>query len=292
MFPIVHRLIRRVASALRQRRDLMFEILALRHQIAVLQRSVKRPRFSAIDRLCWVLLSYCWKCWPQALEIIEPKTVLRWRRHGRRPRWRWPWHRQRLGRPPINRETRRLIRRLNLDNFLWGAPRIQGELRMLGIRIAQSTVAKYMIRRSSPPSQTWRTFLRNNTRELLPTDFAAQACGRLSALCSSLISSILRGFTVSRSPSQPRADLSHVCTAGSIFTSPLDPFMSHCVYGRGRGPPSPVRMVTAPMPPLRSALIGHPWFTGCAPASKSTWHCIYLHRLDWSTAQTETRSSG
>jgi hypothetical protein len=64
-----------------------------------------------------VVLPYCWAHWPQALEIVAPETVLRWRRRGRRPKRRWPWQGRRLGRPPVDRETRRLIRRLNLDNF-------------------------------------------------------------------------------------------------------------------------------------------------------------------------------
>lgn len=239
MFQAVHRLLGRVAAALRERRDLVLEMLALRQQIAVLERSRKRPRFSTADRIFWVVLSYCWAHWPQALEIVAPETVLRWRRRGRRPKWRWPWQGRRLGRPPVDRETRRLIRRLNLDNFLWGAPRIHGELRMLGIHLAQSTVAKYMIRRSGPPSQTWRTFLLNHARELLPTEIATPTRRRISALGASLLSRILRGFPVSLSPKQPSADRFQGCTATFLFTSFIRSIPSHRIYGRGRGPPLP-----------------------------------------------------
>jgi hypothetical protein len=217
----------------------VLEMLALRQQIAVLERSRKRPRFSTADRIFWVVLSYCWAHWPQALEIVAPETVLRWRRRGRRPKWRWPWQGRRLGRPPVDRETRRLIRRLNLDNFLWGAPRIHGELRMLGIHLAQSTVAKYMIRRSGPPSQTWRTFLLNHARELLPTEIATPTRRRISALGASLLSRILRGFPVSLSPKQPSADRFQGCTATFLFTSFIRSIPSHRIYGRGRGPPLP-----------------------------------------------------
>ncbi len=238
MFRAVHRLVGRVAAALRERRDLVFEMLALRQQIAVLERSLKRPRFSTADRIFWVVLSCCWEHWPQALEIVAPETVLRWRRRGRRPKWRWPWQGRRLGRPPIERETRRLIRRLNLDNFLWGAPRIHGELRMLGIHLAQSTVAKYMIRRSGPPSQNWRTFLRNHARELLPAEIATQTRRRISALGESLSSNVLRGFPVSLSPKQPCADRFQGCTATSVFTSLFRSIPSHRIHGRGRDPPS------------------------------------------------------
>ncbi len=249
MFQPVHRLIGRVAQALRERRDLLLEILALRQQIAVLERSLKRPRFSTADRIFWVVLSYCWELWPQALEIVEPETVLRWRRRGRRPRWRWRWQGRQLGRPPIDRETRRLIRRLNLDNFLWGAPRIHGELRMLGIHLAQSTVAKYMIRRSGPPSQTWRTFLRNHARELLPSEIAPQTRRRVSALGASLLSRILRGFPVSLCSNKPHGDWFQGRTGTSVSTSPINSVLSHRIYGRGRGPPFPARMVTAASPP-------------------------------------------
>ena len=239
MFQAVHRLVGRVASALRERRDLVLEMLALRQQISVLDRSRKRPRFSTADRILWVVLSYCWEHWPQVLEIVEPDTVLRWRRRGRRPRWRPPWQGRRLGWPPIDRETRRLIRRLNLDNFLWGAPRTHGELRMLGIHLAQSTVAKYMIRRSGPPSQTWRTFLRNHARELLRTEIATQTRRRISAIGASLVSRILRGFPVSLSSKQPPpADWFQGCTATSVFTSLIGSISTHRTYGRGRGPPS------------------------------------------------------
>lgn len=130
-------LFERFVRAFRSRLDLMLEVAALRHQIAVMERSINRPRFSTADRLFWVVLSRCWSRWPEALEIIEPETVLRWRRAGRRPRWRWLWPRRRLGRPPIDRDTRQLIRRMSLDNFLWGAPRIHGELRMLGIEVCR-----------------------------------------------------------------------------------------------------------------------------------------------------------
>src|SRR5262244_3092514 len=79
---------------------------------------------------------------------------------GFRAYWRWK-SRGRPGRPRVSRELRELIRRMSTENPLWGAPRIHGELLKLGFEIAESTVSKYMIRRRGPPSQTWRTFLRD-----------------------------------------------------------------------------------------------------------------------------------
>jgi hypothetical protein len=104
------------------------------------------------------------KLWPNLLrvvQVVQPETVLRWHRAGFRMFWRWK-SRRRAGRPRIDRGLRDLIRRISRENPLWGASRIHGELLMLGFKVAQSTVSRYMTRRSSPPSQSWRTFLRNH----------------------------------------------------------------------------------------------------------------------------------
>jgi hypothetical protein len=93
--------------------------------------------------------------------IVQPATLVRWHRVGFRCYWRWK-SRNLGGRPPIDAELRTLIRRMSAQNVLWGAPRIQGELLKLGFAVAQSTVAKYMIRRKGPSGQSWKTFLRNH----------------------------------------------------------------------------------------------------------------------------------
>jgi hypothetical protein len=106
--------------------------------------------------------------WPSVLEavqVVQPETVLRWHRAGFRAFWRWK-SRKRAGRPKIDRGLRDLIRQMSRDNPLWGASRIRGELLMLGFEVAQSTVSKYMARPSKPPSQTWRTFLSGKDRSL------------------------------------------------------------------------------------------------------------------------------
>src|SRR4029453_14991322 len=93
--------------------------------------------------------------------IVRPETVIRWHRLGFRTYWRWQ-SRSRVGRPKASTEVRALIRHMSQANPLWGAPRIHGELLKLGFDVAQSTVAKYMVRRLTPPSQGWKTFLRNH----------------------------------------------------------------------------------------------------------------------------------
>jgi len=96
---------------------------------------------------------------------------VRWHRQAFRLYWTWKCRRGRGGRPPVSREVRALIRRLSRENPLWGAPRVHGELQMLGIEIAQTTVAKYMVRHRNPPPQTWRTFLYNHAKDLVSIDF-------------------------------------------------------------------------------------------------------------------------
>jgi hypothetical protein len=159
-------------SLLRSRAALHAEILALRHQLLVLQRSTRgrRLRLRTADRLFWIWLSRLWQGWRLSLRIIKPETVIAWNRKGFRLYWTWK-SRVRKGRPCEPREVRELIRRISLANPLWGAPRIHGELLKLGIDIGETTVAKYMVRPRRPSTQTWRTFLKNHTRDLVSTDF-------------------------------------------------------------------------------------------------------------------------
>ena len=142
------------------RAELELEFIALRHQVAVLNRKRSvRMRLCAIDRMLWVWLYRVWPRCLDAMVLVKPATVVQWHRQGFRLYWRW---RSRSGRRPIARETRELIREMCLANTLWGAPRIHGEFLKLGIKVSQATVAKYMLRRPHSPSPTWRTFLRNH----------------------------------------------------------------------------------------------------------------------------------
>jgi putative transposase len=159
-----------VASSFRTRAALQTEILALRHQLTVLQANAPRHlRLKRSDRMLWVLLSRFWSGWRPSLQIVQPATVIAW--HRRAFAWYWTRKsRRRPGRPSVTAEIRDLIQRMSQANPLWGAPRIHGELLKLGIAVAQSTVAKYL-RRRKPPSQTWRTFLTNHGEQIASIDF-------------------------------------------------------------------------------------------------------------------------
>jgi putative transposase len=166
--PNVIRIIIRVLLA--DRSALIAENLALRQQLAVVCRTAKRPRLRRRDRIFWVWISKLWRGWRSALIVVQPDTVVRWHRRGFRLYWRWKSRAR--GRPKVSREIRNLIRRMSQENRLWGAPRIQAELALLGHDVAESTVAKYMVhRRPGPPSQTWRSFLANHMNCTAACDF-------------------------------------------------------------------------------------------------------------------------
>jgi putative transposase len=153
------------------RLSLQVEILALRHQLAVYQRTCARPRLRPADRILWAWLSRAWSAWREALVIVKPETVIAWRRRSFRHYWARLSRPGRPGRPSIPREIRDLIRRMSSANPLWGAPRIVGELAKIGIGLPKSTVAKYMVRRRKPPSATWRAFLKNHVKDIIAVDF-------------------------------------------------------------------------------------------------------------------------
>jgi putative transposase len=157
-------------SLLVPRFALATEILVLRQQLIVLNRTVSRPRLRRRDRLFWVSLSKLWKDWREALVIVKPETVIKWHREGFRLSWRWK-SKAPVGRPQIDQEIRELIRRMSRENTLWGLARIQSELRLLGFDVALRTIAKYRIKSSKPPSQTWKTFLDNHASQIAAIDF-------------------------------------------------------------------------------------------------------------------------
>jgi transposase InsO family protein len=154
----------------RSRASLEIEILALRHQLNILRRKLpKRSILGRIDRLVFVGLYGLAPDVLSALAIVRPDTVIRWHRAGFRLYWRWKSSRH-FGRPAVTLEIRRLIREMSIANPLWGAPRIHGELLKLGVDIGQTSVAKYMARRRAPPSQGWKTFLRNHADGIAAMD--------------------------------------------------------------------------------------------------------------------------
>src|SRR5216683_2640564 len=133
-----------LASPFKSKLRLEAENVVLRHQLIVLKRRLRgRVQLANSDRWFFIQLFRCY--------------------------WRWK-SRPRGGRPQIDTEMRVLIRRMSVENPLWGAPRIHGELLKLGFEIAQSSVAKYMVERRGPPSQGWRTFLRNHAPDIAAMD--------------------------------------------------------------------------------------------------------------------------
>ncbi len=140
----------------------------LRHQLNIALRRAQ-PRLCNGDRFLLMLMTRLWPRLLGVVRVVQPETVLRWHRVGFRMFWRWK-SRWRAGRPRIDRRLRELIRWISRENPLWGAPRIHGELLMLGFEVAQSTVSKYLVRGSRPPSQSWRTFLRNHADTIAAID--------------------------------------------------------------------------------------------------------------------------
>jgi putative transposase len=147
------------------------EILALRHQLSVYRRSHVKPRVKPADLLVWAWPSRVWSGWRGPLMSVQPRTIIVWQ-----PK-RFGDYRAGLsgktkpGRPSTSAKIRQLIRRMSRANPTWGPPRIVGELRKLGIDVAQSTVEKYMVRQWKPPSPTWRAFLENHAKDLVSIDF-------------------------------------------------------------------------------------------------------------------------
>jgi transposase InsO family protein len=160
-----------LVSPFKSKARLHAENAALRQQVIILHRKNRgRIRLTNADRCFFVQLYRFFPSILQVLHIIRPETLVRWHRAGFRSYWRWK-SRGRGGRPQIETELRGLIRQMSVDNPLWGAPRIHGELLKLGFEVAQSTVAKYMIRRRrGPPGQSWWTFLRNHAPEIAAMD--------------------------------------------------------------------------------------------------------------------------
>ena len=156
-----------LASPFKSKLRLQAENAVLRHQLIVLKRRLHgRVRLTNNDRWFFVQLYRWFPSILKVLTIIRPETLVRCFRCY----WRWK-SRPLGGRPQIEADLRMLIRRMNVENPLWGAPRIHGELLKLGFEVAQSSVAKYMVKRRGPPSQGWRTFLHNHA-----PDIAAWTC--------------------------------------------------------------------------------------------------------------------
>jgi hypothetical protein len=159
-----------VASLFRSKSRLEAENAALRRQLIVLQRKVRgRVQLTNGDRLFFIQLYRWFPSVLKAIKIIRPDTLVRWHRAGFCRYWRCK-SRNLGGRPQISADLRILIRRMSVENLLWGAPRIHGQLLKLGFAVAQSTVAKYMAGKNDPSGQNWGTFLRNHMPHIAAMD--------------------------------------------------------------------------------------------------------------------------
>ena len=170
MFAVLHALGMLVGDLIKSRARLEAETFLLRHQLNIaLRYAPPRVRLDGGDRAFMVWLVRLWPSLLDVVQVVQPETVLRWHREGFRIYWRWK-SRKRAGRSRIDRGLRDLIRRMSQENPLWGASRIHGELLMLGFEVAQSTVSRYMKRGRRPPSQSWKTFLRNHANAIAAID--------------------------------------------------------------------------------------------------------------------------
>src|SRR6202162_4714795 len=170
MFAILHALGMFVADLFKSRSRLEAENLFLRHQLTIaMRRAPPRLRLRGSDRALLIWMTRLWPNLRGMAQVVQPETILRWHRAGFKVFWRRK-SRNNAGRPRIDRGLRDFIQRMSRENPLWGAARIHGELLMLGFEVAQSTVSKYMVRRRNPPSQTWKTFLRNHAEAIAAID--------------------------------------------------------------------------------------------------------------------------
>ena len=182
MIDLIIQLAHLIGQFFKTRTALHTEILALRHQLCVLQRNMKRPKIRPADRVFWSLLSRVWSDWKEALIFVKPDTVIRWQRRRFRDHWTKLCRQGEPGRPTVSKEVKELIRTMSKKNPTWGSPHIVGELAKIDIVIAKSTVEKYMVRTKKPPSQSWRSFLENHAKEIVSIDFIVAPTVRFTVL--------------------------------------------------------------------------------------------------------------
>jgi len=266
MIAIVHALGMFVADLFKSRSRLEAENLLLRHQLGIaLRRKPPRLRLRGSDRALLVLMTRLWPNLLDAVQVVQPETVLRWHRAGGfRALWRWK-SRKRAGRPRIDRGLRDLIRRMSMENPLWGASRIHGELLMLGFEVAQSTVSKYMgrVRSPKPPSQSWKTFLRNHAEAIAAIDMCVVPTLTFERLFAFLVLGHgrrqLLWFEVTRHPTAEW--LARQITEAFPWTSTPDYLIRDNDRDFGQVFKSRVRAMGIRDRPISP---GSPWQNGCA----------------------------
>src|SRR5713101_8879307 len=172
--PLLPPVVRPTCPQPSSRRRLLIENLALRQQLAVLKRGHPKPRLGLVDKLFWVLASRFWSDWKKSLLVVTPETVVRWHRAGFRLYWGFISKlRKQVGRKRLSREVRELIFRMVAEDPIWGAPRIHGELLMLGFDVSERTISRWMKRapRDPRPAKRWRAFLENHRDAIAAMDF-------------------------------------------------------------------------------------------------------------------------
>src|SRR5215469_6280905 len=148
MFRFLHLWLGAILRLFRSRQDLLVENLALRQQLGVFKRRNRRPKLTVLDKLFWILAPRFWSDWKKVLLVVAPETVVRWHRAGFRLYWSMISKiRKQVGRGRISRQVRDLIFRMAAENPTWGAPRIHGELLMLGFDVSERSVSRWRKRK-------------------------------------------------------------------------------------------------------------------------------------------------
>jgi transposase InsO family protein len=174
MFRNLQFLLGSILRIFRSRSSLLLENLVLRQQLSVFKRKHPRPHIASVDQVFWVLVRRFWSGWKQALIIVTPDTVVRWHRAGFAVYWRAISRTRRVfGRKRISKEVRNLIFRMVAENQTWGAPRVHGELLMLGFDVSERTISRWMRRapRDPEPAKRWLAFLKNHREAIAAMDF-------------------------------------------------------------------------------------------------------------------------
>ncbi len=212
MIALLYFILNILISPFKSKSRLEAENAALRHQLIVLRRKLRgRVQLTNADRWFFIQLYRWFPSVLNAITIIQPEILMRWHRAGFRCYWRWKT-RSLGGRPQIDTDLRALIRRMSIENPLWGAPRILGELLKLGFEVAQSTVAKYMVERLRSPSQGWRTFLRNHAPNIAAIDLLVVPTIGFNLLSALVIIRLDRSHGHPRQAHRPRCILAEwVC---------------------------------------------------------------------------------
>jgi len=158
----------------RTNKSIIAENTALKLQLSIYKENNPRPKISNINRIIWIAFIRLWKDWKKFTILFKPDTAIKWHKNGFKHYWtKISQKNKNIGRPWKNKEIRSLIRKMAFDNITWGAPRVHGELLKLGIDVSERTVSRYLPKRNinGEKTITWITFLKNQTKGIIATDF-------------------------------------------------------------------------------------------------------------------------